>query len=104
MDLKDALEATGQTFESTAHGLVLSNVIITLVLSMSLKQMWNLLNVLQVLVFLRTMSQWTPVVSLVLSYLHETITLERILGFALDYGMTEFDLTMDASDSKVKFL
>ena len=48
-----ALQTTESTADSTAQAFLGTQLFLTLVLSVSLKQMWNLLNVMQVLAYSR---------------------------------------------------
>ena len=54
----EVLEAAESTIESTAQSMMTSQLILTLVLSVSLKQMWNLFTVMQVLSYTRNFCMW----------------------------------------------
>ena len=48
----------------------------TIVLSVSLKQLWNLLNVMQVLAVTREFTQWPATIEEIIKYLYEALYLE----------------------------
>ena len=51
----------------SASALMISNLALTFVIVISLKAFWNLLNVIQVLVFLRNFTNWPAIVYQVLN-------------------------------------
>ena len=57
-----AMETAKSSVENTANTLMTGQLIMTLVLSVSLKQMWNLFNVMQVLAYTRNFTQWPALV------------------------------------------
>lgn len=63
----------------------------TLLLSVSLKQMWNLLNVMQVLTYARNFTPWPPLVDKLLDVLVEALYLNALSTAALDFGKTKFE-------------
>ena len=66
-------------------------IIVTLVLSVSLKQMWNLLNVIQVLTYTRNFTPWPALTDQVIMYLIEAIYLDQISSAVMDFGQTKFE-------------
>ena len=54
--------AVHDVIDSTAALLVYSNVAFTLILAVSLKAMWNMFNVMQVLAYLREFTPWPAIV------------------------------------------
>ena len=87
-----ASKAIEDSIDQTANTVVLSQLLLTLLLSVSLKQMWILLSVMQVLAFLRYFTDWEVTVSLVLAQIEESIYLTKFSKKLLDQGRTEFDL------------
>ena len=84
--------AIEDSIDQTANTVVLSQLLLTLLLSVSLKQMWILLSVMQVLAFLRYFTDWEVTVSLVLAQIEESIYLTKFSKKLLDKSKTEFDL------------
>ena len=80
------------SIDQTANTIVLSQLLLTLLLSVSLKQMWILLSVMQVLAFLKYFTDWEVTVSLVLAQIEESIYLTKFSKKLLDKSKTEFDL------------
>lgn len=62
--------------ENTAQTLMTGQLIMTLVLSVSLKSMWNLLNVMQVLAYLRSFTSWPALIELITKNIIEAIYLK----------------------------
>ena len=56
--MKDIMDATKGTVESAANTLIVVQIVVTLVLAASLKSMWNLMNVIQVLAYVRFFTGW----------------------------------------------
>ena len=84
---KESLEAAKDALRQTTNTLVISQVVATIFLSISLKQMWNLIGILQILVFLRAFTNWPAYTNLVLKYLHNAIYLRDISDHVFNYGM-----------------
>ena len=53
-----ALEVTETVVEAAATTIVTTQIIIYLVMAFSLKSMWNLMNVIQVLAYMRFYTSW----------------------------------------------
>ena len=85
-------KAIEDSIDQTANTVVLSQLLLTLLLSVSLKQMWILLSVMQVLAFLRYFTDWEVIVSLVLAEIEESIYLTEFSKKLLDKSKTEFEL------------
>ena len=52
-EFESVMETAEGSIESTANTLMTGQIIMTLVLSVSLKQMWNLFNVMQIVAYTR---------------------------------------------------
>ena len=76
----------------SASALMISNLALTFVIVISLKAFWNLLNVIQVLVFLRNFTNWPAIVYQVLNQLFEAITLKPFMDPIFQYGKTTFEV------------
>ena len=59
------IESAGDAAGGTAQTLMTGQIILTLALSVSLKQMWNLLNVMQLLAYARNFVTWPALVSMI---------------------------------------
>ena len=57
--------------------------------------MWNLLSVLQIIVFLSGFTNWPALVKLVLVYLKNAIYLEDITKAVFEYGKTRFEIAKE---------
>ena len=80
------IKIASSTIEATTQNLVLGQVILTILLAISLKQMWNLLNVIQVLVFIKNFTLWPAGTENILIILSEVIYLEKFSNWSLDFG------------------
>ena len=61
-------------------------LILTLVLSVSLKQMWNLFNVMQLLGYTSEFTQWPALFKSVIKYILDAIYLETFNKQIMEYG------------------
>lgn len=73
-----ALEYSETAVTASTNSIVLTNVLVTIALSISLKRLWNLLNVLQVLVFTRNFCAWPAMIDGTLNFLHEIVTQNKM--------------------------
>ena len=69
------ISETGQTFQVVTNAAIGTNLFLTIFLSISLKAMWNLLNVYQVTVFVALLLEYPPNAQIIISSLDEAITL-----------------------------
>ena len=86
-----ALQATKEGIENTANTVVVAQIVITLILALSLKSMWNLMNVIQVLSYVRFFSGWPALMLEVFKYMDNAITLKPVSDPIFDYGQTQFE-------------
>ena len=80
------------TITSMAQTIFATNLIFTLLLSMSLKQMWNLLNTFQVIIYVFLFVQWPALLMVCRDYVDEVITLKDMTSIILDSGKSDFEL------------
>lgn len=85
------MESTEKAVENAANTVVVAQIIITLVLALSLKSMWNLLNVVQVLSYVRFFTGWPAFMLEIFKYMDNAITLKPISDLAFDYGKSQFE-------------
>ena len=83
-----ALATTEGTADSAAQSLLASQMVMTVVLSVSLKQLWNLLNVMQVLAYSTNFTQWPALVEEVNKQVFEAIYLTKVNNMIVDLGKT----------------
>ena len=57
-----------------------------MILALSLKSMWNLMNVIQVLSYVRFFSGWPALMLEVFKYMDNAITLKPVSDPIFDYG------------------
>ena len=90
----DAFEETvneiHETVDSSAQYLLVGNLFTTVILAISFKSIWNLLNVMQVLVFMRYFTPWPASVDAILVELENAITLRPFVDPIFEYGKTQF--------------
>ena len=67
-------------------------LIMTVVLSVSLKQLWNLFNVMQVLAYSREFTQWPAMVDKVIEYIIDALYLEKVNNAIMDFGKSTFEI------------
>ena len=86
-----ALESTKTGMERATQTFVIAQIIITLLLSVSLKSMWNLYNVIQILAYIRFFTNWPAFMLDIFMYMDNAITLKPISDPIFEYGKSEFD-------------
>ena len=86
------METAESTAENTTQSLMTGQILLTLALSVSLKQMWNLFNVMQVLAYSRVFTKWPALGKGVITYIIDAIYLKKINEAIMDYGKTEFEV------------
>ena len=86
-----ALQATKEGIENTANTVVVAQIAITVILALSLKSMWNLMNVIQVLSYVRFFSGWPALMLEVFKYMDNAITLKPVSDPIFEYGQTQFE-------------
>ena len=70
---------------------IVAQLITILLIAISLKSMWNLMNVIQVLSYLRLYSNWPGFIDFQLKQLDLAITLKPISDLVLDFGKSKFE-------------
>ena len=86
-----ALQTTKEGIENTANTVVVAQIAITVILALSLKSMWNLMNVIQVLSYVRFFSGWPALMLEVFKYMDNAITLKPVSDPIFEYGQTQFE-------------
>lgn len=86
------MEKTKETMEKTTNTVIIAQIIITLILSVSLKSMWNLYNVIQILAYIRFFTGWPAFMLELLMYLDNTVTMKTISDPIMEYGQSEFTI------------
>jgi len=97
---EEALDNTHETAKSAAAGIVVGNIVLTLFFALSLKTMWYLLSVMQVIVLLRSFTAWPAIVDSVIGQVLDAITLDPIVEPIIDYGKSKFELADDITDDE----
>jgi len=90
-DFGTTMEATETVVSNAANTVVVAQIIITLVLALSLKSMWNLMNVIQVLAYVRFFTGWPAFLLEIFKYMDNAITMKPISDLAFEYGKTQFE-------------
>ena len=77
--IADSISTAGQS-------VMLSQILITIAISISLKSMWNLMNVMQVLAYSAFYCRWTCNMAMVISQIEQGIKMEVVYEYLLDFG------------------
>ena len=70
--------------------MMTGQLLTTIILSVSLKQLWNLFNVMQVLAVSREFTHWPALIDEVIKYIIEAIYLQKVSDTVMNYGKTQF--------------
>ena len=85
------LEVTEIVVEAATSTIVTTQILITLVMAFSLKSMWNLMNVIQVLAYMRFFTNWPASMMEIFRYMDDAITLKPVTDPIFDYGKSAFE-------------
>jgi len=80
-------EAVAETAKTTNVTLL----IVVAIMAVSLKQMWNFLNIVQVLAYIRLFVAWPAFMMLVLQFLDDAVTLKPVTDPFFEIGQSQFD-------------
>ena len=80
------MESTKKALNSAANSFILLQIVVTLLLAASLKSMWNLMNVIQVLAYVRFYSGWPAFMTKVFEFMDNAITMKPVTDYVFDYG------------------
>jgi len=85
------LENTAENVEKGMQVGIVAQIVICIVLSASLKSMWNFLNVVQVLVYLKHFALWSATMVFVFEQMDNAITLKPVVAPIFEFGQSKFD-------------
>ena len=87
----EALEVTETTITNATGTVVAVQLIIVIFLAISLKSMWNLTNVMQLLAYIRFFSGWPALMIELFTYVDDAITLKPVSDPIFEYGQSQFE-------------
>ena len=90
--IENVAQAIHDAVSSAAQALVISNIFITILIVVSLKAMWTLLNTMQVLTYLQFFAPWPGIVDETMSKIFDAITLKPFIEPVLNFGKTKFQM------------
>ena len=91
-DFVAALELAQQSVEITLQAGIMTQIVVTLILAASLKAMWNLLNVVQVLAYMRFYARWPAFMGTIFLWMDNAVTLKPVSDSIFDYGKSKFEI------------
>ena len=80
----------GNTIQVTATTAFVTQMGITILVAVSLKAMWNLMHVMQVIAYLRLLVEWPANASMMLKAIHNAATLENLVNAFYDTFRKKF--------------
>lgn len=101
-EIEQLLAATEEMAESAASTFMSSQLIVTLVLSASLKQMWNLFCVMQVLAYAQNFIMWPAVANMVITQIIDALYLKKVNEAIMNYGLTNYEAAKSATKDEFK--
>ena len=82
---------------------IIAQLAITLPIAISLKSMWNLMNIIQILAYFRLYANWPAMIDFQLNQLELAITLKPVSDLVMDFGKSKFQLANETlSDENLK--
>ena len=86
------LDTAAEAAEKGMQVGLVAQIIICIVLSASLKSMWNFLNVVQVLVYLQFFAMWSGTMDFIFKQMDNAITLKPIVDPMYELGASKFEV------------
>ena len=86
------LDSAGAAAEKGLQVGLVTQIIICIILSASLKSMWNFLNVVQVLVYLQFFAMWSGTMEFIFRQMDNAITLKPIIDPMYELGASKFEV------------
>ena len=83
---------TEENIESTAKAVTITQIVIIIILTVSMKLMWNLLNVVQVLTYMKFFTRFPALMELVFTMMEDAITLKLLTDPVFDFGKSKFQI------------
>ena len=96
-------EVAQKSVELSIQIVIITEILITLVIAASLKSMWNLLNVAQVLAYMRFYVNWPAFMDQILMWIDNAITMKPVTDQVFDFGKSKFEIlnqTLPSEDLK----
>ena len=90
-EFEATLNTSEESIEGSANTLMVGQIIATLALSVSLKQMWNLLNVMQVLAYFKHFSKFPAIIDSFITYIIDALYLKKVIDFFMNIGLSKFE-------------
>ena len=82
---------TSSAVEAATQTVGISQIVISVTMAASLKAVWNLMNVMQIVTYLKNVPNNPANVELVLKAVHNAITLEQLRDMAYEWQMDSFE-------------
>ena len=80
LETYEIAQVAGSTVQFAATSAFLTQFAVTITLAVSLKAMWNLMHVMQVIAYLRLLVLWPANGHMILQSIHNSITLENLIN------------------------
>ena len=81
------LGSTAAAVQVASQAAMGFNIVLTLVLSASLKAMWNMVHVIQLIIFLPNVLEWPPNAQLFIDSLSEAVEMETLTAMFYDFTL-----------------
>ena len=85
--------------EAAASTAGLSQIVISIVMAVSLKAMWNLMNVMQVFAYLRHMGTYPANLAVILQSVHNAVSLEPLKDRAFEWTKETYTNTTETLEA-----
>ena len=93
------IEATGVTVEAAASTAGVCQLLISIVMAVSLKAMWNLMNVMQVFAYLRHVGAYPANLAVILESVHNAVSLDPLKDRAFEWTKETYTNTTETLES-----
>lgn len=92
--------ATGQVVQTATNTAIGIQLIVTLILAVTLKSVWNLNHVMQVMAYYRLLTNWSANCAMIMLSMHNAVTLENVNKQLTGYFKDKLAIVQSSISSK----
>ena len=83
---------TEENIEATSKAVTITQIVLIIIFAVSLKLMWNLLNVVQVLTYMKFFTRFPAFMEIIFTMMEDAITLKLLTDPVFDFGKSKFQI------------
>ena len=86
------VEIVSDTIVKASESAFWSSLVMAILISISLKVIWNIMNVMQVLAYTRLFSLWPANIKTLMDSVHMAITMDVFYDKLINYGLDQYEI------------